>query len=428
MDDRATDLRPQRGLSLFKEKGATIKAIVSAKYLVPSATHKGGYVVDVAASTCTCPDWESLGGHGRDHRCKHIWATLYVRREIPLPDGSSVVTEERIKYPRDWHATNRARVEIPRLGPALLADLISGLPIPRAPVKRGRPRVPERDILLAAALRAFEDTTAGGAVVAAENYRDLGMVSMGHVPSYNTLLREFAKPSYMPLLHKLVAGSAWPLIGLERIFAVDGTGFGTSVYDCHHDEKHGSKNKRRKPTPSHRWVDAKIVFGTSTYVIPAVQVTKSSVSECQMMPELLKRTIENGGRISEWLGDAAYMAWYNVEAIENAGATPYIDWPARVTGATSPIIRRLYNKFMADQEEYWRHYHQRSKAETGMHMIKTRFSHRLRSRVPNAMYAECMLRCISHNVAMLVQAVEELKIEPKYWTPATNIVPLVGRP
>jgi hypothetical protein len=42
------------------------------------------------------------------------------------------------------------------------------------------------------------------------------------------------------------------------------------------------------------------------------------------------------------------------------------------------------------------------------------------------MYAECMLRCISHNVACLVQAVEEFKIEPKYWAPATNTMPSLG--
>ena len=303
------DFRPQRGLALFRAKGETIKVIVATKYLVPSASHSGGYVVDVAASTCTCPDWESHGGHGREHRCKHLIAALYVRREIPLNDDGSTVSDERSKYPRDWQATNRARVKIPRLGPALLADLISGLPLPTPPAvrKRGRPRVPERDVLLAAALRAFEDTTAGGAVVAAENYRNLGFVSMGAVPSYNTLLREFAKPSYMPHLHRLIAGSAWPLIGLERKFAVDGTGFGTSVYDCHNDEKHGSTSKRRKPTPKHRWVGATIVFGTTTHVIPAVQITESAVSECQLMPELLKRTIQNGGHVSEWLADAAYM-------------------------------------------------------------------------------------------------------------------------
>lgn len=133
------------------------------------------------------------------------------------------------------------------------------------------------------------------------------------------------------------------------------------------------------------------------------------------MPELLKRTVENGGRVSEWLADAAYMAWYNVQAVERIGAAPYIDWPRGVTGRNDPGIRRLYAKFSADPDKYWGHYHQRSHAEAGNNMIKTRFSHRLRSRVPNAQYAEAMLRCVGHNVACLVQAVEELGIEPKYW-------------
>ncbi len=419
MDAQAIDPRSQRGFALAKDKGAAIKVIVADKYLVPSASHSGGYVVDMAAESCTCPDWQSFGPH-RAHRCKHLIATLVIRREIALPDGNSVVIEQktRINYPRDWHASNQARTKIPALGPGLLADLIRGLglPMPQGG-KRGRPAIPMQDVLLTAALRAFEDTTAGAAVVAAENYRSLGLIKMRHVPSYNSLLREFAKPDYMPILHKLVAGSAWPLIGLESKFAIDGTGFGSSVYDCHFEQKHGSEKHRRKPTPSHRWVEAKLVMGVGTHVVVAVQVTEPSVSECQLMPELLRRTIANGGRVSEWLADAAYMSWYNCEAVEKADATFYCDFPSGVTGKTSPSIRRLHDRMMADWDEYRRHYHQRSLAETGMSMIKTRFSHRLRSRVPHAQYAECMLRVISHNVACLVQAVEELHIEPKYWSP-----------
>ena len=424
MDALALDLRVQRGIALAKEKAASIRMIVGDKYLVPSATHSGGYVVDVSAGSCTCPDWSSFNVSGRPHhRCKHLIATLVIRREIPLPDGNSVVIEERkrINYPRDWHATNRARVEIPRLAPALLADLVRGLRLPPPRAGRGRPPVPEQDILLAAALRAFEDATAGATVVAAENYTKLGMISMERIPSYNTLLREFAKPKYMPFLHRLIAGSAAPLIALERSFAIDGTGLGSSVYDCYFLKKHGPKSQQRPETKRHRWVEAKIVFGTATHVIAAVQITEAHVAECPMMPELLRQTIANGGRVREWLADAAYMSWYNVKAVEEVGAAPYIDFPPRVTGATSPIVRRLYNKMRADAEDYYGHYHQRSHAETGNSMLKTRFSHRLRSRVPNAQYAEAMLRCICHNVACLVQAVEELQIEPKYWAPSQGM-------
>jgi hypothetical protein len=46
-------------------------------------------------------------------------------------------------------------------------------------------------------------------------------------------------------------------------------------------------------------------------------------------------------------------------------------------------------------------------------MLKTRFGHYLRSRAPHAQYAESMLRCVYHNVACLVHAVQELRVEPK---------------
>jgi transposase len=427
MDALVTDFRSQRGLALAKEKRDSIKMIIGSKFLVPSATfNSSGYVVDTREETCTCPDYAQHGDHGRLHRCKHIWAAIYV---MELPDGSAVVVEEkrRLNYPRNWQATNACRTLIPRLGPALLAELVDGLGLP-PPVtgKRGRPEVPVRDVLLAAALRAFEEKTAGEAVVASENYCDGKLISMSHVPSYNTLLNKFARPEYMPLLHRLVAGSALPLIGLESIFAVDGTGFGSSVYDHYFTEKHGKKAQRRKPTKKHRWVGGKIVFGTLTHCIAAVQITESSVAECDMMPELLRRVIANGGHVSEWLGDAAYMAWYNIKAVEDVGGQPYFDWPKGVTGKTRPIIRRLYNKFRADQDEYWRHYHVRSLAETGNSMLKTRFGHYLRSRVPNAQYAESMLRCVCHNVACLVMAVQELHIEPRYWTPSPAELPMFG--
>ena len=41
------------------------------------------------------------------------------------------------------------------------------------------------------------------------------------MPHYNTLLHVFARAEHMALLHRLLAGSALPLIGLEDMFAVD---------------------------------------------------------------------------------------------------------------------------------------------------------------------------------------------------------------
>src|SRR5208283_5575183 len=52
-----TDLRQERGRLLSQNKG--IKKIAGVTWLVPSQTQSsGGYVVNTAEATCTCPDYE----------------------------------------------------------------------------------------------------------------------------------------------------------------------------------------------------------------------------------------------------------------------------------------------------------------------------------------------------------------------------------
>jgi len=345
-----TDFRSQRGLALAQMKRDAIKPIVGTKWLVPSATSTGGYVVDTQEGTCSCPDWIKLGGHGQPHRCKHIWAAILIVR---LPDGIGVIVEERQEYDRDWRAINWARTAIPRLGPGLIVELVDGLGLePPVGGKRGAPRVPESDILKVALLRTFEEKTAGEAEVAAENYQTLG-VQIGRVPSYNTLLREFARPSLMPHYHRLLAGSSLACIGLEKTFAVDGTGFGTSRFDCHRTHKHGTKAQRQAEEQRyaemkrHRWLEAKLVFGVDTLIIPAAQITEPHVSEGPLMQELLRRTIANGGRVTTWCGDAAYLSWYNIEAVERViakvPAKAEVLPGGKLDPATSTAPWRIYN-------------------------------------------------------------------------------------
>jgi hypothetical protein len=50
-----------------------------------------------------------------------------------------------------------------------------------------------------------------------------------------------------------------------------------------------------------------------------------------------------------------------------------------------------------------------------MHAVKERFGYSLRSRAPDAQYAEVMLRFICHNIARLITVVQELNVDPRYW-------------
>jgi len=436
-----SDVRSQRGLALAHEKREAIKPLVGTKYLVPSAADNGStYVVDASpkVESCSCLDWSKLGGYDRPHRCKHLWAVIHV---LKLADGSELLMTEKPDAPDEpkktyqrhcsWKTINACRTLIPRLAPMFIEDLVDGSglfgPKPRG---RGAPAIPEADIVKAALLREFAQAPAGTAQVIVEDYYKAGTVHMTKVPAYNTLLERFADPGLMPKLHRLLAGSALILLPFGTGFAVDGTGFGTSVYDHYYVEKHGKKAQKRRPTKRSRWIDAKIVYEVRTHVIPAMQPTEQHAigGEPGVMPELLRRTIANGGHVTEWYGDAAYCTEGCAAAVEEVGAAFYVDWIRGRTGKTKKAaLLRLHEKFKADKDLYWSHYDKgRPLAETGNMMLKTRFGHSLKSRNADTQYAEVMLRCICHNIACLVMAVQELGVEPKYWTRDLSELPDFG--
>jgi len=118
--------RQARGLALAKTKAKSFRQIAGDTYLVPSATTAGnsGYVVDLVAGKCTCPDHEKTGD-----TCKHQWALRYFRHELELPDGSTVVTEALIRrtYRQDWPAYNRAQCEEKERVQVLLKGLCDGI-------------------------------------------------------------------------------------------------------------------------------------------------------------------------------------------------------------------------------------------------------------------------------------------------------------
>ena len=124
------------------------------------------------------------------------------------PHVSNVRGRRKRDLSRDWNAINRCRALIRRRGPQLLAELLDGAGLPEpTPNKREAPPISDRDILVAAAIRAWEGRTAGEAEVA------------------------------------ILAASVLLFLRFETGFAADSTGFGSSNYDHYFADK-----LRRKPT------------------------------------------------------------------------------------------------------------------------------------------------------------------------------------
>jgi hypothetical protein len=79
--------REQRGLALFRERGAEIVAYIDGTYGVPSRTQDGViYRVDLDRQSCECPD--------RHSPCLHLIAATAKHARIQM-DGARKMEEVR---------------------------------------------------------------------------------------------------------------------------------------------------------------------------------------------------------------------------------------------------------------------------------------------------------------------------------------------
>lgn len=397
------DARQQRALALVANKRAHIKQLSGARWLVPSQTDRsGGYLVDVDAGTCSCPDHEERGA-----KCKHILAVAYLRQEITLTDGTKIVTEARVTYSQDWPAYTRAQCEEKHRVQLLLRGLCDGIAQP--PQTNGRPRLPLADVVYGATMKVYGGMSGRRATSDVRACAERGLMSK--VPSYNSVARYLENAELEPLLKTLVHESAAPLQAVETAFATDSTGFATSTYARWFDEKYGHEKKCQ------RWIKLHAQVGTLTNVIASVEATESSVGDSVMLVPLLKSSVERGFNVRELSADKAYLSNDNLTAVEAANAVPYIPLKAnsRPTGK-SAAWRRLYHTFEARNDEFLAHYHQRSNVESTFSMVKRKFGASVRAKTHAAQVNEVLLKCLCHNLAVLVHAIHELGIEPAFWT------------
>lgn len=403
MADEVLDARQQRALAIVRsDKAKRIKHVSGSRWLVPSQTNaSGGYVVDAEQRTCSCPDHEDRGV-----ACKHIWAVLYFRAEVKLPDGTTVVTEKRVTYTQDWPRYNAAQCEEKHRVQLLLRGLCDGIAQPEQTT--GRPRLPLADVVYGATMKVYTTMSGRRATTDIRACEEKGLLSSA--PSYNSVHRYMEREDLAPLLKTLVHESAAPLRAVETAFATDSTGFATNTYARWFDEKYGGEKR------SQRWIKLHAQVGTATHVIASVEATESSVGDAPMLEPLLKSSIERGFAVKELSADKAYLSNENLVAIEAAHAVPYIPFKSnsRGTGRTD-AWRRLWHMFEARNDEFLTHYHQRSNAESVFSAVKRKFGASVRAKALPAQINEVLLKCLCHNLSMLVHAIHELKIEPSFW-------------
>jgi transposase len=400
---QTTDARQEKGRQLSNDR--RIKRVEGALWFVPSQTQNaGGYLVNVLAASCSCPDHEE-----RRCKCKHQWAVEYVQTVEVAADGSATVTESvkvtRKTYPQaSWSAYNAAQCAEKATAQALLRGLCAGIVTPPQ-AGRGRPRTPLGDAVYGMVTKVYTTVSGRRATTDLEACADAG--HMAKAPGYNTLFDYFERPEMTPLLTKLVEESAAPLACVESKFAVDSTGFGTVTYRRWYDHKYGREMKE------HGWVKAHAMVGTTTNVITAIRVTDSDANDSPELPALVAAT-ERRFALTEVSADKAYLSHANLAAIENAGAVPYVPFKSNNKGDGSAAWRRMYGLFMYKQPEFLAHYHARSNVESTFSAVKRKFGGSVRSKNPTAQVNEVLCKALCFNLTCLVHAMFELGIEPSF--------------
>jgi transposase len=402
--------REQRGLAIaalcrIEKKGSV--------WLVPAQTGRGKYTVcpDPHSPHCTCPDHEIRGV-----KCKHIFAVEFYQQREERPDGTTAtiqtaaILEKRQTYKQVWPAYNKAQTNEKAKFRTLLYDLCRGI---EEPVRtgKGRPPIPLSDAVFSAVYKVYSTVSGRRFMTDLREAQRAGYVS--RMPSYNAIFTCLESEAVTPILMDLIGQSAMPLKEVEVDFAVDSSGFTTSRFTKWFDHKYG------KPRQEHDWVKVHLVCGVKTNVVTAVEILGKDAQDCPILPDLIEATAENF-TMREVSADKAYASYKNYDAIEAAGATPFI--PFKTHQGQGPKGRRkhelwsqMYHYFSFRKDEFCDHYHKRSNVESTFGMIKAKFRDHVRSKTDTAMKNEALCKILCHNIVVVIHEMYELGIEPEFF-------------
>jgi transposase len=411
------DARQERGLQIAAT--AKIEKNQLGMWKVPSQAGNGiSYVVnlDHGHPFCSCPDFEK-GNH-----CKHLYAVEYVAQRETKPDGTTIETQAmRVTYAQDWPVYNAAQTHERERFVELLHDLCNGIPQP--PQTSGRPKLALSDVIFGINLKVY--TTMSGRRAMTDLREAETKELVGKCPSFTSIFRYLENPELTPLLKTLIEQSASPLKAVESDFAVDSSGFATTVYDRWYDAKWGKMKSEAK------WIKAHLMTGVKTHVVTSVEVTATETADAPQLPGLVKKTAETF-TLKEVSADKAYSSKKNLRVIDALGATPYIPFKNYSLGKQGNhgfdcLWDKMWHFYNFNKSTFMAHYHKRSNVETTMSMIKGKFGASVRAKTPVAQVNEVLCKILCHNICVLIQSIYELNLEPTFWTSGTKeaVVPNV---
>ena len=229
------------------------------------------------------------------------------------------------------------------------------------------------------------------------------------VPHFNTLFHYLRNTDITIVLEDLIKLTSLPLKSIERKFCCDSSGFGNAVLHDRWSQIRQNYNKH------HKYFKAHISFGVLTNIVTACKITDGTQADSPLLPEMVNQTAENF-KIEEWSADKGYLSRENYEAIFKYGALPLIPFKSNTTEKKkgSGIWAEMYNFFHKNQKLFMKKYHLRSNAESGFHMIKSRFGDLTQMKNEISAKNDVLVKILCHNLCVLVQELILLNVDVNF--------------
>jgi transposase len=396
------DLRELKALELAARTRLTF---ANGSWLVPAQTHSGTYRVTIGSEpNCDCEDFLL-----HQQACKHILAAQFVCARDDGGTAPAVGTDaipHKPTYPQNWPAYNEAQQTEKHRFEQLLFELCRGLPNLEQ-TGPGRRWTPLADMLFACGLKVYTTVSSRRFACDLKDAYAKGYLSL--LMNSVSVCAFLENEKLTAVLQKLIVQSSLPLRLVETSFAPDSTGFSTSRFVRWFDEKYGCERS------GHDWVKAHAICGAKTNIVTAVEIGERDANDSPFFKPLVEKTAENF-TVKEVPADKAYLSHDNLALVAELGGTAFIPFKSNSqVGEAGSLWERMYFYYQWRREDFLKHYHQRSNAESTFAMVKAKFRDHVRSKTDVAMKNEVLCKFLCHNICAVHQSHLELGIVPVFW-------------
>lgn len=315
---------------------------------------------------------------------------------------------------QDWPAYNAAQTQEKIQFKILAADLLHAVEEDSDP-SPGRNGYDIRTRLFSLLLQSYTGKSARRLGSELEEARRQGYIPS--VPHFNSVLNFYHDEHLPGLLHDLISITAHPLESVELDFTADATGFTASKYE-------EWQEARGRFDEAHQFKKLHAMSGVKTNVITAARVSEGPAHESPYFSSLVRQTAEHF-TIREISADKAYSSRDNLKEVSQQGGIPFIPFKSNATGRSRGafVWSRMYDYFHEHHEEFMQHYHKRSNAETVFSMMKRKLTMKLRNEKDLSQRVELLLKCVAHNLIVLVHEMHELGIRVDLGSCADRVHP-----